>query len=115
VRVTIYHNPRCSKSRQALALLRDRGLEPVVIEYLKNPPDAGQLRDILARLGCGPRDLMRRNEPAYRENHLDDEHLGDDDLIAAMLRFPILMERPIVLAGAKAVIGRPPDRVLDII
>lgn len=113
--VTIYHNPRCSKSRQTLALLRDRGIEPRIVEYLKTPPSADELKDLLRLLGRTPRKLMRRKEDAYREAGLDDAQLDDDALIAAMVRHPILIERPIVLAGGKAALGRPPEAVLDIL
>ncbi|MEC7516451.1 MAG: arsenate reductase (glutaredoxin), partial [Pseudomonadota bacterium] len=110
--VTIYHNPRCSKSRQTLALLQERGVTPTVVEYLKTPPDAATLGDILAKLGCPPRQLMRVKEAVYRELGLGDENLSDADLIQAMVDNPILIERPIVLAGDRAALGRPPEAVL---
>ena len=113
--VTIYHNPRCSKSRQTLALLQDRGVTPNVVEYLKTPPDAATLGDILAKLGCPPRQLMRVKEAVYRELGLGDENLSDADLIQAMVDNPILIERPIVLAGGRAALGRPPEAVLAIL
>ena len=113
--VTIYHNPRCSKSRQTLALLQERGVTPTVVEYLKTPPDAATLGDILAKLGCPPRQLMRVKEAVYRERGLDDENLSDADLIQAMVDNPILIERPIVLAGDRAALGRPPEAVLAIL
>ena len=113
--VTIYHNPRCSKSRRTLALLRERGIEPEVVEYLKTPPDAAALRALLAMLGLAPRELMRRNEAAYKENGLDDPALGDDALLAAMAASPILIERPIVVAGGRAALGRPPEAALAIL
>jgi len=113
--ITIYHNPRCSKSRQTLALLREKGHRPDIVEYLKTPPDAATLAGILSLLGKSPRDLMRRREAAYRENNLDDPALTDDQLIAAMVANPILIERPIVLAGGKAALGRPPEDVLKIL
>ena len=113
--VTIYHNPRCSKSRQTLALLQDRGVTPTVVEYLKTPPDAATLGDILAKLGCPPRQLMRVKEAVYRELGLGDENLSDADLIQAMVDNPILIERPIVLAGDRAALGRPPEAVLAIL
>ncbi len=112
--VVIYHNPRCSKSRQTLQLLRDRGIEPEIVEYLKTPPDADTLRRILAMLGIGPRDLMRRKEAIYKELGLADEH-DDERLIAAMVEHPKLIERPIVVAGERAAIGRPPENVLEIL
>ncbi len=113
--VTIYHNPRCSKSRQTLALLQERGVTPTVVEYLKTPPDAATLGDILAKLGCPPRQLMRVKEAVYRERGLGDENLSDADLIQAMVENPILIERPIVLAGDRAALGRPPEAVLAIL
>ncbi|MDP7380527.1 MAG: arsenate reductase (glutaredoxin) [Alphaproteobacteria bacterium] len=113
--VTIYHNPRCSKSRQTLALLQDRGVTPSVVEYLKTPPNAATLGDILAKLGCPPRQLMRVKEAVYRELGLGDENLSDADLIQAMVENPILIERPIVLASDRAALGRPPEAVLAIL
>ncbi len=113
--VTIYHNPRCSKSRQTLQLLRDQGVEPQIIEYLNTPPSAEELKLTLESLDMGPRDLMRKGESVYREAGLDDESLSDGELIAAMQAHPILIERPIVLANGKARIGRPPESVLEIL
>ncbi len=113
--VTIYHNPRCSKSRQTLALLRERGIEPRVIEYLKTPPDAGELKRLLGLLELEPRQLMRRKEGVYRELGLDDPTLGEDELIRAMVENPVLIERPIVVADGRAALGRPPENVLAIL
>ena len=113
--IIMYHNPRCSKSRQTLALLNDRGIEPEIIEYLKTPPDAHQLKKILQLLGLSPRDLMRTKEIEYKENNLDSKTLSDDQLIAALIKNPVLIERPIVLANGKAAIGRPPENVLEIL
>ena len=113
--VTIYHNPRCSKSRQTLALLRERGIEPEVVEYLKTPPDTARLGALLDMLGLAPRDVMRRKEAPYTELGLDDPTLGRDALIAAMAAHPILIERPIVVSGPKAALGRPPEAVLAIL
>ncbi|HKK13994.1 MAG TPA: arsenate reductase (glutaredoxin) [Gammaproteobacteria bacterium] len=113
--ITLYHNPRCSKSRQTLELLKERGLEPEVVEYLKTPPDAGTLERILDLLGMEPRDLMRRQEPEYRAQGLDDPSLDRDALIGAMVRHPKLIERPIVLANGRARIGRPPENVLEVL
>ena len=112
---TIYHNPKCSKSRQTLELLKEKGITPTIIEYLKTPPTAETLKAILAQLGMAPRDLMRKKEDAYAENGLDDPSLSDDALIDAMVQHPILIERPIVLANGKAALGRPPEQVLDIL
>lgn len=113
--VTIYHNPRCSKSRETLKLLEDRGIAPTVIEYLKTPPTAPELSGILAKLGCQPRQLMRTKEAEYKAGGLDDAGLSDAELIAAMIGTPKLIERPIVLANGKAAVGRPPESVLDIL
>lgn len=113
--VTIYHNPRCSKSRQTLALLQERGIEPEIVEYLTAPPDAQTLAGLLALLGLSPRELMRRKEAAYKENGLGDESLSEADLIKAMVENPILIERPIVVSGGKAALGRPPEQVLEIL
>jgi arsenate reductase len=113
--ITIFHNPRCSKSRATLALLRERGLEPHIRLYLEDPPDAPELRSILDRLGMSARELLRKGEAEYREQGLADKTLGEDQLIAAMAATPRLIERPIVLAGKRAAIGRPPESVLDIL
>ncbi|MGD2137000.1 MAG: arsenate reductase (glutaredoxin) [Gammaproteobacteria bacterium] len=113
--ITIYHNPRCSKSRAALELLRRQGIEPAIIEYLKEPPSQGELAGILDMLGMDPRDLMRRKESEYREQGLDDPGLGRTALIQAMHDTPKLIERPIVVAGDRAALGRPPEKVLEII
>ncbi len=115
MKVTIYHNPRCSKSRQTLELLRSRGIEPEIIEYLNTPPDKTTLKKILRLLKLTPRELMRKKEDAYKKAKLDDKTLGTDALISAMLKHPVLMERPIVLANGKAAIGRPPENVLEIL
>ena len=113
--VVLYHNPRCSKSRQALQLLREQGAEPSIVEYLKSPPSAEELGRILELLGLEPRELMRRKEAAYRELHLDRTELSRAELIAAMVEHPILIERPIAVAGNKAALGRPPVQVLDVL
>ena len=113
--VRIYHNPRCSKSRETLALLEAKGVTPRVVEYLKTPPSAAELKAILKMLGLKPRDLMRKGEPRYAELGLKDRNLDDDALIALMAANPILIERPIVVSGKKAVIGRPPEKVLEIL
>ena len=115
MKVTIYHNPRCSKSRQTLQLLRDRGVEPEIVEYLASPPSAAEMKNILALLGMEPRDLMRRKEAPYAALGLADDSNSADDLIAAMLAEPILIERPIVVSGGAAVLGRPPENVLKLL
>ena len=115
MRTTIYHNPRCSKSRQTLALLEERGISPRIVDYLKTPPSSAELKAILKKLGLRPRDLMRKGEPLYAELGLKDRDLDDDALIALMVANPILIERPIVVSGGKAAIGRPPESVLEIL
>ena len=113
--VTIYHNPKCSKSRQTLELLRSKGIQPVIIEYLQEPPDQDTLKKILRLLKLKPRDLMRKKENIYKKARLDREDLDNDALIAAMIKHPVLIERPIVLANGKAALGRPPENVLGIL
>ena len=113
--VTVYHNPRCSKSRQALALLHERGIEPNIVRYLETPPDTGTLSVILDRLGLEPRQLMRRNEQVYRDLDLANQSLSRDELIATMVENPVLIERPIVVAGEQVVLGRPPENVLSLL
>ena len=115
MRTTIYHNPRCSKSRQTLALLEERGIAPGVVDYLKTPPSVAELKTILEILGLRPRDLIRKGEPLYGELGLKDRDLDDEALIALMVANPILIERPIVVSGGKAAIGRPPESVLEIL
>lgn len=111
--VTIYHNPRCSKSRQTLELLRGKGIEPTIVEYLEHPPTAAALKDLLAKLGMNPRQLLRVKEA--KEAGLDDPSLSDEALIAGMIANPRTIERPIVVKGGKAALGRPPETVLDIL
>ncbi len=113
--VTIYHNPRCSKSRQAMELLRERGIEPEVVEYLKAPPTAEELRRVLAMMNARPRDIIRKGEAVYRDLGLADPALSDEQLIEQMIANPILIERPIVIREGRAVVGRPPEAILDII
>lgn len=112
--VTIYHNPRCSKSRQTLELLNQQGIATTVVEYLKNPPNAAELQQILQLLELQPKQLMRTKEAIYKDLSLADEH-DNDKLITAMVNNPKLIERPIVVNGNKAAIGRPPESVLDIL
>lgn len=113
--VTLYHNPRCSKSRQTLTLLEEQGITPDIRLYLEDIPSAKELKDILKALNISARDLMRRKEADYKENNLADPDLSEDDLIDAMIRFPKLIERPIVIKGKAARIGRPPEQVLEIL
>ena len=113
--VKIYHNPRCSKSRQTLQLLKDNNIDPEVVEYLKAPPTREELERILDMLGLEPRKLMRRKEKEYKELGLADPGLSRDQLIDAMIEHPRLIERPIVIKDGKATIGRPPEKVLEIL
>ncbi|ASG65615.1 arsenate reductase (glutaredoxin) [Idiomarina piscisalsi] len=112
--VTIYHNPRCSKSRQTLELLKEKSIEPEVVEYLKTPPNAAELKDILNKLGLSADELMRKKEAIYKELGLAGVS-DENELITAMVNNPKLIERPIVIKGDKAAIGRPPESVLDIL
>ena len=111
----LYHNARCSKSRGALELLRARGITPELVYYLETPPDADELRWLLGLLGASARDLLRGGDAASIELGLDDPSLGEDALIAAMAAHPSLIERPTFVHGGRAVIGRPPERVLDLL
>lgn len=114
-KITIYHNPRCSKSRQTLELLQENNISPEIILYLEQPPTKAELKSLLGKLGIGARELIRTSEDAYKARGLADPALGDDQLIDAMLADPRLIQRPIVVAGDRAVLGRPPENVLDIL
>ncbi|MBB5016730.1 arsenate reductase (glutaredoxin) [Rehaibacterium terrae] len=111
----LYHNPRCSKSRGALELLRERGIEPRIVAYLDTPPSVDELTRLQAMLGLPPRAWMRKGEPEYAELGLDDDSLTDAQLIAAMAAHPRLIERPIFVHRGRAVVGRPPERVLELL
>lgn len=113
--VIILHNPRCSKSRETLALIESQGIAPRIVDYLAEPPSVTELTRILDLLGVGPREIMRREEPEYAELCLDDVALTRRQLVAAMHAHPRLIQRPIVLANGKAAIGRPPQHVLSIL
>lgn len=113
--VTIYYNPRCSKCRLALELIEQQGRQTRIVEYLSTPPSAETLASILDMLGLEPRALLRTREPEYTDAGLDNPALGREELIAAMVEYPRLIERPIVIRDGKAVIGRPPEKVLDIL
>jgi arsenate reductase len=113
--VVIYHNPRCSKSRETLALLNDKGIKPKVIEYLKTPPTVAELKGLLKKLRMSPRELMRKKEDVYAKLRLANTGLSDDALIKAMVENPVLIERPIVVNGNKAALGRPPEAVASIL
>jgi arsenate reductase (glutaredoxin) len=112
--LTIFHNPKCSKSRETLALLRGRGVEPRIVEYLKTPPTTAELAAIVSSLGVRPEALVRKGEDVYRAQYAG-RTLTDAQWIEAMVANPVLIERPIVVAGSKAVIGRPPERVLSLL
>ena len=113
--IRIFLNPRCSKCRLTMDILKNKGVNASVIEYLKTPPDSAELGEILDMLGFEPRDLMRKHETPYKENKLDNPDLSRQRLIQAMIDNPVLIERPIIINGNKAVIGRPPEKVLDIL
>lgn len=121
--ITLFHNPRCSKSRQTLQLLQDKGIQPTIVNYLETPPDAATLDAILKQLGMEPRELMRQKEPEYQTLNLADPTLDREALIRAMVEHPVLIERPIVVANTvsntvsntKAALGRPPENVLEIL
>lgn len=113
--VLIYHNPRCSKSRATLELLKTRGIQPRIVEYLKNPPSPQELEEILLRLDAEPRDIMRRKENEYRQAKLDDPKLDRGELLRHMHECPAVIERPIVVTNGKAALGRPPEKVLAIL
>jgi len=113
--LTIYHNPRCTKSRETLALITDRGQNPTVVLYLDTPPDHAQLKKLLGQLGIGARELLRKQEDEYKALGLDQPGLSDAALIDAMVAHPRLIERPIVTDGKRAIIGRPPENVLELL
>ena len=113
--VRIFHNPKCSKCRLTMEILNDKGVNTSVIEYLKTPPNSDELTEILDLLSIEPRELMRKHEVPYKENNLDNPELTRDQLIQAMIDHPILIERPIIINGKKATIGRPPEKVFDIL
>ena len=113
--VTIYHNPRCSKSRQTLQLLQENNVSPEVVEYLKTPLDKDQLTELISKLGISVRDIIRKSEQDYKDRALSNAELSDDALLNAIVEAPKLMQRPIVVNGNKAAIGRPPENVLEIL
>ncbi|WP_339897042.1 arsenate reductase (glutaredoxin) [uncultured Gilvimarinus sp.] len=113
--LSIYHNPRCSKSRQTLTLLQEQGLTPEIIKYLDTPPTPAELSEVINKLKIRPRELLRTQEADYKTLKLTDSSLSDTQLISAMCRHPKLIERPIVINGNRARLGRPPEQVLEII
>jgi arsenate reductase len=114
-RLVIYHNPGCSKSRETLQILENSNLTPTVIEYLDEPPTRQELNKIIGMLGVSARDLLRTTEQIYKDAKLDNDALSEDEIIAAICEHPVLLQRPIVVSGERAVIGRPPAKVMDII
>lgn len=114
MKVTLYHNPACSKSRKTLALLRDRGIEPEIIEYLKHPPDKNTLQRWLSALRLSARDILRSHEETYKELGLDDMRRSEEELISAMAAYPKLIQRPIVVYGEQVILARPPERVAEL-
>ncbi|MFD2512410.1 arsenate reductase (glutaredoxin) [Pontibacter locisalis] len=112
--IKIYHNPRCSKSRQTLELIKDAGQQPEVVEYLKTPPSVSELKDLLQKLGLKPEQLLRKGEQVYKDNYKG-EDLTDEEWIQVMVEHPVLIERPIVVKDKKAVLGRPPENVLELL
>ena len=113
--LTIYHNPRCSKSRQTLALIKEQQIEPEIILYLDTPPNASTINELLEKLNMKARDIIRTSEADYKENHLKDPSLDEKTLIDAIVEHPKLLQRPIVVKGDKAIIGRPPENVLSLL
>lgn len=113
--IKIYHNPRCSKSRQTLALLQEQGIEPVVLEYLNTPPTKDELINLLKKLKISAQELVRTGESIYKDLNLDNSEVSDDQIIELLIANPILIQRPIVINGDKAAIGRPPENVLEIL
>lgn len=113
--VTIYHNPRCSKSRQTLELIRSKGIEPEIVEYLDTPPSANKMKQLLSMLNMEPQQIMRKGEAIYKELGLKNADLNKTALIKTLIENPKLIERPIVINGDKAILGRPPENVLGIL
>jgi len=113
--IQIYHNPRCSKSRQTLALIEEQGITPEIILYLDNTPNEAELKTVLQKLGISARELLRKGEQDYKDHKLSDLSLSEAQLVEKMIAFPKLIERPIVIKGAKAVLGRPPENVLNLL
>ena len=113
--ITIYHNPRCSKSRRTLQLLEQHGITPTIVEYLNDVPSAAEIERLVSLLGVDVRDIIRTGESSYTDLRLHDSNLGRTELLQAIVDNPILLQRPIVVSGDRAVIGRPPDNVLSIL
>ena len=114
-KITIYHNPKCSKSRKALEIIRSKNIEPTIILYLKSKLSKTEVKNLLSKLGLSIRDILRTGEDEYKKNNLKNENLSDDKLIEFLIKFPRLLERPIVVKNSKAVIGRPPENILNLL
>lgn len=114
-KVTIYYNPRCRKSREALEIIKEKGYEPEIRNYLEEPPTKAELAEILRKMGKKPRDIFRKSEPLYKDLGLKNKDLSDEDLLEYLVKYPILIERPIVVKGQRAVLGRPPEDVKKIL
>ena len=113
--IIIYHNPKCSKSRKALEIIRSKNIEPIIILYLKNKLSKTEVKNLLIKLRLSTRDILRKNENSYKANNLSNEKLSDDELIGFLIKFPKLLQRPIVVKNSKAVIGRPPENILNLL
>lgn len=113
--LAIFHNPACSKSREALQILQDNNLDPEIIDYLEDPPTPREMKELIGILGVSARDLLRTTEPVYQDAELDDYSLSDDEIIEAICEYPALLQRPIVISDGRAIIGRPPTRILEIL
>ncbi|OMH25983.1 arsenate reductase (glutaredoxin) [Motiliproteus sp. MSK22-1] len=113
--ITLYHNPRCSKSRETLKLLEENNVQPTIRLYLETPPNREEIHEVLKKLGIGARELIRKTEQEYKDNNLKDTNLSEDQLIDALIEYPKLIQRPIAIKGERAVIGRPPESVLDLL
>ena len=114
-KITIYHNPKCSKSRKALEIIKSKNIEPTIILYLVNKLSKAELKNLLSKLGLSIRDILRTGEDEYKNNNLKNENLSDDKLIEFLIKFPKLLQRPIVVKNSKAVIGRPPENILNLL
>jgi arsenate reductase len=114
-KITIYHNPRCSKSRKALEIIKSKNIEPTIILYLVNKLSKAEVKDLLSKLRLSIRDILRTGEDEYKKNNLKNENLSDDELIGFLIKFPKLLQRPIVVKNSKAVIGRPSENILNLL
>jgi len=114
-KITIYHNPKCSKSRKALEIIKSKNIEPTIILYLVNKLSKAEVKDLLSKLGLSIRDILRTGEDEYKKNNLKNENLSDNKLIEFLIKFPKLLQRPIVVKNSKAVIGRPPENILNLL